>query len=61
MTSVISVRKANLVKLGYKDFDDWIKNPNHIYIGRDMSFYVKGAKGSKWCNPFSAKKMGLQK
>ncbi len=25
-----------------------------------MSFYVKGAKASKWCNPFSVKKYGLE-
>ena len=25
-------------------------------FGRDMSVYVKGAIGSKWCNPFSLKK-----
>src|SRR5436190_21235537 len=61
MTTVISVRKANLVKLGYKDFEDWIKDPNHVYIGRDMSFWIKGAKGSKWRNPFNSKKLGLQK
>ncbi|QKF94416.1 DUF4326 protein [Fadolivirus algeromassiliense] len=61
MTSVISVRKANLVKLGYQDLEDWLKNPNHVYIGRDMSVYVKAAKGSKWCNPFNVKKYGLNK
>lgn len=61
MTTVISVKKSNLIKLGYKDFEDWAKNPNHVYIGRDMSFYVKGTKCSKWCNPFNSKKLGLQK
>lgn len=61
MASVISVKKENLNKLGYKDLEDWLKNPNHIYIGRDMTCYVKGAKLSKWCNPFSSKKVGFLK
>lgn len=61
MTSVISVKKANLIKLGYKDFEDWIKDPNHVYIGRDMSFYVKGTYKSRWHNPYNVKKYGLQK
>lgn len=55
---VISVRKKNLQKLGYQDFEDWAKDPNHLYIGRNMNFYVKGALKSKWANPFSVKKYG---
>ena len=54
--SVINVRKANLIKLGYKDFQDWVKDPNNIYIGRAL-VYV-GAKQSKWHNPFNVKKYG---
>ena len=60
-TTLINVKKPFLVKAGYKDFQDWIKNPNHIYIGRDMSFYVLGTKGSKWANPFRVKKLGANK
>ena len=32
--------------------------PNHVYIGRNMSFYIKGTFASKWQNPFSVKKYG---
>ncbi len=32
----------------------------HLYIGRDMSFYVEGAKRSKWANPFPVKKVGMR-
>ena len=60
-TKLINCRKENLKKLGYKDLEDWLGNPNHVYIGREMSFYVKGAKGSKWANPFSVKKYGREK
>ncbi len=59
--SVINCKKENLIKLGYKDLEDWQKDPNHVYIGRDMSFYIKGAKGSKWGNPFNVKKYGREK
>ncbi|ARF12429.1 protein of unknown function DUF4326 [Klosneuvirus KNV1] len=59
--SVVNVKKKYLNQAGYKDFEDWSKDPNHVYIGRDMSFYVKGTKGSKWQNPFPVKKYGLDK
>lgn len=58
---VISVKKQNLKKLGYDNLEEWLKDSNNIYIGRDMSFYIKGAKGSKWQNPFPVKKYGLDK
>jgi hypothetical protein len=57
-TSVNNSKKANLIKLGYKDLEDCLKDPKNVYIGRNMSHYVKGAKGSKWQNPFSVKKHG---
>ena len=44
--------------MGYKDLEEWLQNPNHIYIGRNMTMYVKGAEGSKWKNPFTVKKYG---
>ena len=58
---VINIRKANLKKLGYRDLEHWLEKDNHIYIGRNMSFYVKGANKSKWFNPFSEKKYGRDK
>ena len=60
MLSVISVKKENLKKLGYDSLQHWLQNPNHVYIGRDMSFYVKGANKSKWANPYSVKKYSLE-
>ena len=55
---IINIRKLNLNKLGYRDLEHWLENKNHIYIGRNMSFYVKGANKSKWFNPFTEKKHG---
>lgn len=40
------IKKDNLIKYGYKDLEDWLSHDNHVYIGRDMSFYVKGVAAS---------------
>ena len=61
MAEVINIKKKNLVKLGYKDLENWLETENHMYIGRNMSFYVKGAKKSKWANPYSTKKYDRDK
>lgn len=60
-TTVCNIRKKELNKNGYKDLEDWKKKSNHLYIGRNLNFYVKGAIGSKWKNPFSVKKYGRDK
>lgn len=57
---VTNIRKSNLRKKGYKDLEDWLKNPQHVYIGRDMTNYVPGAIGSVWGNPFSTSKMSRE-
>lgn len=54
---VVNVKKEHLKKSGYTDFEDWNNRENHLYIGRNMSFYVKGTYASKWKNPFSVKKI----
>lgn len=52
---VVNISKKNLNKLGYDNLEHWLKDKNHIYIGRNMSFYVKGALKSKWHNPYNIK------
>ncbi len=49
--SVINVRVANLRKMGYTSLEEWLENPDHVYIGR-VCRYVKGANDSKWKNPY---------
>ena len=61
MTHVINVKKENLKKNGFKDFEDWNIDDDHIYIGRNMNFYVKGTFDSKWKNPYTVKKYGREK
>lgn len=60
MTTVVCVRKKELNKRGIADFEEWEKSDNTVYIGRNMSFYVKGATQSKWANPYSVKKYGRE-
>lgn len=57
-TLVVSVKVAELRKRGYASFEHWSATTNHIYIARDMSYYVPGAKKSKWANPFKVGKDG---
>jgi Domain of unknown function (DUF4326) len=59
MPAVVNVKKASLVHLGFPCFEAWAADPQHIYIGRDLNFYVKGARKSPFYNPFPVKKWGL--
>ena len=58
---VVCIKKAELNKRGIDNFADWQSKKKSIYIGRNMSFYIKGAVGSKWSNPFTVKKYGRRK
>jgi hypothetical protein len=49
----VSVRKAALSPWGMKSFREWNSQPNHLYIGMDMTHYIQGAVGSKWQNTFT--------
>ena len=57
--TVRCIKAAELRKDGYASLEEWLKDPNHLYIGRDMSFYVPGLTCSKWHNPYPIKKYGL--
>eukprot|EP00672_Neobodo_designis_P013147 CAMPEP_0174865804 /NCGR_PEP_ID=MMETSP1114-20130205/61008_1 /TAXON_ID=312471 /ORGANISM="Neobodo designis, Strain CCAP 1951/1" /LENGTH=157 /DNA_ID=CAMNT_0016100939 /DNA_START=65 /DNA_END=535 /DNA_ORIENTATION=+ len=58
---VISVKKAVLREHGYADLLEWkgADPERHVYIGRGMAHYVKGADASVWGNPFPLKKHTL--
>ena len=40
---VVCIKKTQLVQNGYRDLEHWLEDPDHVYIGRNMEFYVKGA------------------
>lgn len=58
--TVVNVHRKDLTFAGYSDLIDWLKHPDHLYIGRDMTHYVPGAVGSKWQNPFKSRKIGRE-
>lgn len=56
---VINCKVAHLRKNGYQSLQAWLDaSANHIYVGRNMAYYVPGAVGSKWKNPYTLKKYG---
>lgn len=59
-TKIINISKANLKLMGYDSLEQWLMNEDHIYIGRNMSYYIKGAKKSKWYNPYRVRKQGKE-
>lgn len=58
-TTVVNVKVKYLKPRKIDTFVQWSNDPNHIYIGRH-NMYVK-APQSKWHNPFTVKKYGLEK
>ena len=56
---VVNSKKKELEKMfGYKNgLEEFLEaSKDHIYIGRDMTYYVPAAVGSKWKNPFKLAK-----
>ena len=50
---VVNAKVSELRKLGYSSLLDYLSaSDDHLYVGRDMSRFVSGAKGSKWQNKF---------
>ncbi len=58
--SVCNVKVSSLRERGFQNFEERRAQKNSLYIGRNMSFYVKGAEKSKWASPFSVKKCGRE-
>jgi uncharacterized protein DUF4326 len=56
-TTIVNV-KVDHLRPEYSNLIEWLQDDSHVYIGRDMSFYVDGAFKSKWHNPFKTKKPG---
>src|SRR5689334_687488 len=54
LMNVVNCRTQELRKLGYNSLIDFLDaDPNHLYVGRNMTRYVPGATTSKWHNPFT--------
>lgn len=57
---LVDIHKKNLQQKGYDCFLEWKVKPGHLYIGRNMAFYVPGTEASIWRNKYSVKKYGLE-
>lgn len=63
MSSKQSVKVSELRKIGYTDFEHWLKSPKNIYVGRSGRIWIHGDNkkifhypSSKWANPFKISK-----
>lgn len=70
MTKVVNVKVKFIRKNGYDNLREWLKDENNLYIGRRGRVFIKEKNGektvfhyeaSKWQNPFTVKKYGLEK
>lgn len=59
-TTVVSVRLKEIKKMGYNSFQEWVDDPDNVYIGR-INQHVAGTFNSKWRNRYSVKKYGRDK
>ncbi len=54
--SVVNVKVANIRPIGYENLQQWIADPNNIYIARRGVVFVNGVRypsqDSKCANPF---------
>jgi len=54
-TKVVSV-KVKDIRPEYKDLNDWMKDPNNVYIGRKLVVFIDRKRypphDSIWANPF---------
>ena len=69
----VCIKAAHLRKMTPRAYDNliaWRRQPNHLYVGRGERVTIKTSKGkkkvvgikaSKWHNPFTVKKYGLDK
>ena len=69
-TNTQCMKVKELRKIKYENLDEWLKNPNNIYVGRrgriwitetDKSKRIFHYSESKWANPYKVtKEMSLE-
>ena len=54
-TKIVNVKVA-FIRPKYKNLEEWINDPNNVYIGRGRVVFIDGERypknDSMWCNPF---------
>jgi len=62
-TQVVNV-KVSFIRPEYHNLQEWISNPNHIYIGRKGIVFVNNQRypnhDSIWANPYKIGKNGTR-
>ena len=63
VTSVVNVKVAH-IRPEYDNLEEWMKVPNHVYIGRSGIVFINQARFPKvesvWANPYKVDKNGLE-
>lgn len=58
MTQVVNC-KVKYIRPRYNNLEEWMNDPNHVYIGRRGVVFIKGVRYPKqdsiWANPFKIK------
>ena len=58
--SVVNVKVANIRPQGFQTLREWMKDPNHVYIGRGGVVFINGERfpkgASQWANPYKVTK-----
>lgn len=57
----VCIKKAELKKRGIDSLIEWKREAGNHYIGRTLTYYVPGAQGSIYANPFSLKKYSRER
>lgn len=57
----VCIKKAELNKRGISSLLEWKTNTHNHYIGRNLTYYVSGATGSIYANPFSLRKYSRER
>ena len=61
LCKVECIKTCRLRERGYSSLLEWNREPNHLYIGRDVTNHVAGSEVSKWANPFTLGKYDRNK
>jgi hypothetical protein len=56
-TTVCNVRVANLRQAGYTDIEQWLANPENVYVGRYMRIFVHSKPDEKGATTSTGKKI----
>jgi len=59
----VCIKQKNLLQLGYSNLEEWLKNPNNLYVGRRGRIFIGSGTEkrvffypqSKWGNPYKIK------